>query len=327
MELIASNEVFPQVINDNEVTKSSNGTHFIKANTKPVTLNHLKNDCVIPVFARDNESTISHFEFIDAVNELVRQQFPSEIINRPEIRCSHVIKGRTPYAIGIPAKELLAHQKTIYYERCAFIIEIPSITEIVNKNPLSLTIGGVRSYNEQNLYGRKTLERFKLFIGFKNMVCLNLCISSDGYADSIRVSSISDLAGYIKTLISSYNKKRHLGMMEKLSKYHLNEIQFAHLVGKLRMYANMPNTERSLLLQVELTDNQVSHIVKDYYKCPNFGVDDNGNIDLWSLYNLFTEANKSSYIDSNFNRNVSAYEFIQNLGISLKNSSPNWFLP
>ena len=34
--------------------------HFIEANTQEVTLNHLKNDCITPVFSKDNELTINH---------------------------------------------------------------------------------------------------------------------------------------------------------------------------------------------------------------------------------------------------------------------------
>lgn len=33
---------------------------FIEANTKEVTISHLQNDCVVPVFSKDNEITISH---------------------------------------------------------------------------------------------------------------------------------------------------------------------------------------------------------------------------------------------------------------------------
>ena len=32
---------------------------FIEANTVDVTMEHLKNDCIIPVFAKDNEATLS----------------------------------------------------------------------------------------------------------------------------------------------------------------------------------------------------------------------------------------------------------------------------
>ena len=44
-----------------EVVNSENKPkHFIEANTKEVSLYHLKNDCIIPVFSKDNEITISH---------------------------------------------------------------------------------------------------------------------------------------------------------------------------------------------------------------------------------------------------------------------------
>lgn len=325
MELIANRNPQQMILDTSEVV-SKNGTNFIEANTKSVSLNHLRKDCTIPVFAKDNESTISHFEFIDATYDLVRQQFPNELLNRPEIKVSHTIKGRIPSAIGKPAKELLEHEKTIYYERMAFIIEIPTVSENVNRNTLTLTVGGVRSYNEQNLYSRKSLEKFKVFIGFKNMVCLNLSISTDGFADSIRIGTIGDLEKNIKTLISSYNKERHLGMLERMSKYQLQENQFAHLIGKMRMFQNLPKSEKKGLFPFDLNDGQVNHVVRDYYRCPNFSRNEDGSINLYNLYNILTEANKSSYIDSNFERNVNAYEFINKLGNSLEFNAPDWYL-
>lgn len=36
---------------------------FIEANTTEVTLEHLRNDCIIPTFAKDNEVCISPPEF------------------------------------------------------------------------------------------------------------------------------------------------------------------------------------------------------------------------------------------------------------------------
>ena len=33
---------------------------FIEANTVEATLQHLRDDCIIPVFAKDNEATLSH---------------------------------------------------------------------------------------------------------------------------------------------------------------------------------------------------------------------------------------------------------------------------
>lgn len=40
---------------------------FIEANTLQVDLSHLKSDCIIPVFSKDNEKTIAHQEFIEVL--------------------------------------------------------------------------------------------------------------------------------------------------------------------------------------------------------------------------------------------------------------------
>jgi len=66
---------------------------FIEANTKEVTLEHLTSDCIIPVFSKDNEVTISHQTFIDTVLEAAHQVFPYEDISSPAIRVSHIVKG------------------------------------------------------------------------------------------------------------------------------------------------------------------------------------------------------------------------------------------
>ena len=38
-----------------EVTRTPKTLHFIEANTFEVDLQHLRNDCITPVFAKDNE--------------------------------------------------------------------------------------------------------------------------------------------------------------------------------------------------------------------------------------------------------------------------------
>ena len=324
MELIASNQI-ENVVQDTTVVQKTTSSKFIEANTQEVTLNHLKKDCIIPVFAKDNETTISHAEFIDATKEIVQSTLATEIV-QPAIRVSHQIKGRIPSAIGKPVKELLAHEKTTYYERMAFMMEIPSKQVVVNNQILNLSIGGVRAYNQENLFSKKSIEKFKVFIGFKNTVCTNLCISTDGLLSEIRVSSIEELQDAIQNLINSYNQEAHLGNMERLSKYYLTEKQFAHLIGKMRMYHFLSKQERYGKFPMQLTDSQIGSVVKDYFNDENFRQVDN-QINLWSVYNLFTGANKSSYIDSNLERNVNAYEFIQNLGVSIENKSPNWFMP
>ena len=127
---------------------------FIEANTIEASLEHLRNDCIIPVFAKDNEATLSHVAFIEAVQDATNTFFSGEQIESPDIRVSHVIKGRIPEAIHKPANQLLESDKTIYYERAAFSIDVPTIYETVGGNKLNLSIVGVRAYNQMNLYSK-----------------------------------------------------------------------------------------------------------------------------------------------------------------------------
>ena len=324
MELITvKNNIENQIISEKDITISKGS--FIEANTEQVTLDHLKRECIIPVYS-DNESTISHAQFIDATTEVARAKFAETRIFPPNIRISHVIKGRVPSAIGKPVKELRPEEKTIYYQRCAFMMEVPSLTENVNNNSLSLTIGGVRALNQENLYSKRNLEKFKVFIGFKNLVCTNLAISTDGLNADIRVSSVAELKDKIHELIHQFDKDRFLGNLERMSKFQLDELQFAHTIGKMRMYQHLNKTEKVGKLALAMNDNQIGVVVKNYYGDPNFSRSSNREISLWNFYNLMTEANKSSYIDSNLERNASAFEFVQGLADSLQNRSENWFL-
>jgi len=313
-----------QTLSAKKVTKQN---PFIEANTEEVSLFNLKQDCVIPVFAKDNEKTIAHQEFIELTQDSIYSVFPNEQIDLPEIRVSHEIKGRIPQAIHKPAKELLEHEKTQYYERMAFIIRIPTITETINGNTLSLIVGGVRAYNHENLYSKRTFEKFKFFIGFQNMVCCNLCVSTDGFKSEMRVGSIEELQNNILQVIQNYQAKKHVSTMQELTQYSLTEHQFAQLIGKARLYNYLPKELKVELPKMDFADRQMNSIAEDYYKDQSFCKDASGNINLWNVYNLFTSANKSSYIDSFLDRNVNAFEFSNGLANALNgDSNYHWFL-
>ena len=300
---------------------------FIEANTKATTLQHLKNDCIVPVFSKDNELTISHVSFIESVFEAAIKVFPNECITSPEIRVSHVIKGRTPDAVYKPVNELLDADKTIYYERMAFLMEIPTISEVVNENALNLTIGGVRSYNHENLYSKKTFEKFKVFIGFKNLVCCNLCISTDGYKEGMKVMSHHELVQQVISLIQCYNVSRHLNLMNSFNNHYLTEHQFAQMIGKSKLYQCLPPKEKKLLPNLELTDSHINTIAKNYYNDEDFGRNSNNAINLWNVYNLFTGANKGSYIDTFLDRAANATEFIGGISKALDgHNGYSWFI-
>lgn len=300
---------------------------FILANTEEVTLQHLKHDCIIPVFSKDNEKTIAHQEFIEIVLNAVSKVFPHHSISAPEIRVSHQIKGRIPEAIHKNVKDLLDHEKTIYYERMAFIIKIPSITDRINGNEVALSIGGVRSYNLENLYNKKTFEKFKLFVGFQNKVCCNLCVSTDGFLDDLRVGNYSELQSKSIELLQNYNAELHLMEMKELTQDYLSEHQFAQLIGKSRLYQHLPKLEKQKIPLLNFNDSHINTMAKDYYEDKNFCRQQDGRINLWDVYNLFTQANKSSYIDTFLDRNLNAFEFSKGIQKTLSgNSGYHWFL-
>ena len=203
--------------------------HFIEANTKAVDIDHLREDCIVPVFSKDNELTISHQMFIETILGAAYRMFPNEAIDAPDIVVSHIIKGRIPEAIHKPVSQLLESDKTIYYERMAFCFEIPTIYEDIAGNRLNLSIGGVRAYNHENLYSRKTMERFKVFIGFKNLVCCNLCVSTDGLNSDMRVMSVQELFEQSLRLFQQYDTQKHLSLMSRMQEQSLTEHQFSSL--------------------------------------------------------------------------------------------------
>ena len=311
----------------NNLGRSIEVSPFIVANTIEVPLHHLKQDCIIPVFSKDNEKTIAHQEFIESVLSAISKVFPHHSISTPEIRVSHQIKGRTPDAIHLNAKDLLDHQKTIYYERMAFVINIPSIVDSINGNELTLSVGGVRSYNLENLYNKKTLEKFKFFIGFQNKVCLNMCINTDGFKEDLRVSSASELQHKVIEVMQNYNAELHLMEMKEFTQDYLSEHQFAQLIGKSRLYQHLPKSEKQKIPMLNFNDSHINTMAKDYYEDKNFCRLDDGRINLWDVYNLFTQANKSSYIDTFLDRNLNAFEFTKGIQKTLNdNLDYHWFL-
>lgn len=301
---------------------------FIEANTEQVNVLHLQHDCIIPVFSKDNERTISHQEFINATKQAVKIAFGNNLDLQAEIRVSHTVKGRIPSAIHKKASELLEHEKTIYYERMAFAIEIPGFTRVIGGNELTLTVGGVRAYNHENLYNKKSLEHFKFFIGFKNMVCCNMCISSDGYVDNLRASHPEELMLNILEIMQNYHADFHLQKMHELTKLSINEQQFAQILGKCRLHQYLPKEQKRLIPMLQFNDTQVNHVARDYFQDESFARNEQDNIDLWKMYNLFTGANKSSYLDLFLQRGLNAFELASGIGQALtdKSSSYRWFI-
>lgn len=300
---------------------------FIQANTIGCSLDEIRGHHLIPVYTKDNERLISCAEFIEATYAIVSEVYAGETILKPTIRLSHPIKGRVPEAKDKPANQLEDWERTIFYERMAFIIEIPTINDAVDGNHLSLTIGGVKAYNQDNLSNRKGAdEHFKIFIGFQNKVCLNLCVWRDGSMMDLKVSSIGQLQACIRSMVQNYNQQHHLFHLKQLCDYSLTEHQFAQLIGRTRMYNFLPHEVKKEIPQLLFGESQMGSIVRDFYKDDSFCKMDDGTLNLWRLYNLFTNANKSTYIDQFVERGVNAFSFAYNIKSALQNQTFNWYL-
>ena len=309
-----------------EVTRTPKTLHFIEANTLEVDLNHLANDCITPVFAKDNELTINHAQFIETIQEAVQDFFKGETVDNADVRVSHIIKGRTPDALHKKANELLETDKTIYYERCAFSIDVPTIYQDVNGNRLNLSIVGVRAYNQMNLYSKKVPELFRLAIGFKNQVCCNMCIFSDGYKDDLRVSSTTDLYRAALELFNNYNIAKQIHLMQQLENTSMTEHQFCQILGKMRLYQCLPTGVQKHIPRMLLTDTQINSVAKAYINDSNFG-GVSGELNMWNFYNLLTGANKSSYIDSFLDRSLNASEIAMGIDAALHGDEKyKWFI-
>lgn len=315
----------PTIVLDRFQTSTENV--FIQANTEPMSMYDIEHNHLIPVYVKDNEPVISHQDFINCTSEVVNNVFKSEQVLHPAIRVSHPIKGRTPEAKDKPAKDLLENEKTIYYERMAFVIEIPTIRDTINGNTLNLTIGGVKSYNLDNLYSRKGgEEHFKVFIGFQNKVCCNLCVWSDGFVGNLKVSNTVQLMSEIYNLIIKYKAEQQLYALQNLMNYSLTEHKFATLIGKCKLYNYLPAKEKRELLLLTFGDSQINMVARDYYQDKSFCRNDDGSINLWNVYNLFTGANKQSYIDTFLDRSVNAFDFTNSVVNAIENRERNWFL-
>jgi hypothetical protein len=325
IDIIEEMPFVPDVIQ--QVQTISTSKPFIEANTLESSSYEIRNKHTIPVFVKDNETLISHSEFIDAASTIAADVFQGEHVLMPSIRVSHPIKGRIPTAKDKTANQLYEWEKTLFYERMMFVIEVPSIQAEIGGNTLSLTVGGVKAYNHDNLYSRSQSEQhFKLFIGFQNKVCTNLCVWSDGLMNDVRVKTLDELKVHIKILLEKYRHGFHLHHLDKLTQHSITEQQFAQLIGRCRMYNHLPADVKANIPPMLFGDTQMSSVVKDFYRDESFCRDSNGTINLWKLYNLFTGANKSTYIDSFLDRSVNAFNFAEQVRHGLEGKSDCWYL-
>jgi hypothetical protein len=139
-------------------------------------------------------------------------------------------------------------------------------------------------------------------------------------------STVGELAKAAFDLFGNFNIHKEIERYNYLPGTMISESQFAQIIGRARMLQNMPYKDKKDLPQFPFSDSQVSLVVKDYYSDESFCRNDLGNINLWKLFNLFTGANKMSYIDNFLDRNVGCQQFAQGLHEAIGENKHHWFV-
>ncbi len=280
---------------------------FLEANTDSITMEELASKCVVPTWA-NQDLTIAHQDFISCVHDAATSFYAGERVNCPEIRVSHIVRGRIPSALGKRASELLECEKTQFYQRLAFAFTIPTIYETIQGQRLELCVGGVRNYSDLNLYrSSKGLEKFSVFVGWRVRICSNQVLTGEGVKFNLEVTSIAELYRNVLDLFHSFNPAKDIHLMQTLTQSYLTETQFAQIVGRMRMYQAMTNARQKVIPKLLITDSQINSVCRDFYNNEAFGVKDNC-ISMFDFHNLLTQSNKNSYVDTYLSRAVNATE-------------------
>ena len=187
---IETPEIIDAEVIESEEVIGDNHPNFIESNTQAITLAELTESNIIPTFS-DNSLTISHQNFIGAVSKMAEKVFGE--LTLPECRVSHPIIGRVPSAQHKKASELTDDEKTVFYQRMAFVCHVKDITRTINGQLVHLCIGGVRAYNEDKLYNRQSPMKFKVFVGWQVRVCSNLMLTCNGNSGTIECLTEADI--------------------------------------------------------------------------------------------------------------------------------------
>ena len=297
---------------------------FILGNTKEIGLTEL-GDMLTPVFSRDNVETISHTEAISTVMDAVTTFFDGEEINNPVVRVSHEMKLRNRFGTGKLVENLRPEDSDSYYQRMMAMIEVPSISHIINGNRCNLQICIVRNYADCNLLGNSSQKQtMKCAIGFLNTVCTNGMVCTDGVNLAIKVTNTADFYKYCIELFKQYDYKQHLDEMRRLNDTVVNVSTLAQFLGRARMATALPTSMKNDLGLPEfiLPEAQINCMIRDYYTDENFG-GFGREITAWQFYMLLTNY-KNNYIDVTLERSCNAYDCARGIASAINHEDNTW---
>jgi hypothetical protein len=257
--------------------------------------------------------------------------FNGETFGELECRVSHPISGRTPNALLKPEKFLTEADKTLFFQRFCFCFELTSMTKTIDGQPICLTIGGVRAYNEQNLYANKSPEKLKIFIGWRVKVCSNLMLSCDGLQDRLEVMSSLDIYKSALDLFTAFDPIDNFNMLENLVNTRLSTQEFCNIIGRMRLYQALPARTRQELHLPELLlgDSQINAATREFVGNENFGLNGQDSISCYQLLQCLNESSKSSYIDTFLTKNRNCVEIATGIQKAIEGRDTenySWFL-
>ena len=315
-------------IETNTLELENKHPNFIESNTQAITLEEIADKSIVPTFS-DNTLTISHQDFCMAVYNAAEEVFGK--LTPIECRVSHQINGRIPTALYKKTNELADNEKTIYYQRLAWIAKVGNLVRNIDGQEIHLTIGGVRAYSDDKLYNRPSALKFKIFVGWQVRVCSNLMLQTNGYSGTIECMTQSDIHQKALELFSSFDpeKDNNLNALAELQDTRMTEDQFCHIVGRLRLLQALPVAQQKAIPQFILGDQAINESVRQYVANPNFGrKNGDDGISTWDFMQLLTEAAKGSYIDRWLDRNANSIEFSQGIRKALRyeETDYDWFL-
>ena len=314
---------------EEEFNTSESGANFIESNTHAISLEDLTTKCIVPTFA-DMSLTISHQNGIACVCKAAQTIWGE--LTPVEIRVSHPIHGRTHDALYLKESELKPEHKTLFYQRMAFIAHVKGMTRNICGQEVMLTIGAVRSYHEDKLYGRKSPMKWKIFCDWAVKCCSNQMVLA-GYSGAVDCLTEADLFQQAYLLFADFakNQEDELHTLENLNTTVIAEDVLCSIWGRLRLYQFLPNEQKADLPEVILGDQIINNSVKQYCSNPNFGKKDGEEITCWNLAQYLTEGVKAgSYIDRFTERMQNALTFSIGIQKALSGDSAGlayrWFL-
>ena len=315
---------------EEEISGEEQHPNFIESNTHAISIEDLATKCIVPTFS-DNSLTIAHQNAIAAVYKAAEDVFGE--LTPPECRVSHAVNGRIASAIHKPTKDLTDEEKTIFYQRLAFIAHVKSLTRVVAGSEMHLCIGLCRCYNQEKLFSRKSPEKITVFAGWIVRVCSNCCLTCRGNSGTVEVLTEADIYQKAYQLFRRFDPEKEdtFKLIENLHNTRLSESQFCYLIGRLRLYQALPTEVQKTLPNIEIGDQAVNTAVRGFVSNPNFGLKaGESSISMFDMLQLFNHAIKqTSYIDRFVDRNQNCTDFalgIQKALLGNDSEGYNWFL-